>query len=134
MSEVTYSLNDLKIVNTKVNLLPYKSEVEEDWTPAVDGGDCDSYATAKMQRLVQCGWPVASMRLATCFVEPSAAAEKRDRYHCVLLVDFDGQTYVLDNRHPHPMEYDLLPYDWHKFQVPGTQEWEWAKDADRSFE
>lgn len=131
---MTHTFNDLKIVNTKVNLLPYKSEIGDDWTPATTEGDCDSYATAKQWRLVHVyGWPERATRLATCFVEPSAAAEKRDRYHCVLLVDFDGQTYVLDNRYPHPMEYDLLPYEWHKFWSYDLNAWEWAKEADRSF-
>jgi predicted transglutaminase-like cysteine proteinase len=132
MSEMTISYNDLKVVNTKVNLLPYQSEVGDDWTPAVDGGDCDSYATAKMQRLIAYGWPERSLRLACCFVERSAG-EKRNRYHCVLLADIDGQTYVLDNRYPLPMEWAFLDYEWHKLQIPGTQTWEWAKDADRSF-
>ncbi len=129
---MTISYNDLKVVNTKVNLLPYQSEVGDDWTPAVDGGDCDSYATAKMQRLIAYGWPERSLRLACCFVERSAG-EKRNRYHCVLLADIDGQTYVLDNRYPLPMEWAFLDYEWHKLQIPGTQTWEWAKDADRSF-
>lgn len=131
---MTYSLHDLKVVNTKVNLLPYKSEVEEDWTPITEAGDdCDSYATAKLQRLVQYGWPVTILRLATCFVEPSAAAEKRNRGHLVLLADFEGQTFVLDNRYPLPMEYDLLPYEWHKIWSHNLNAWEWAKDADRRF-
>ena len=54
MPKVTYSLNDLKVVNTKINLFPYKSEVTEDWTPIdiTKEDDCDSYATAKQWRLV----------------------------------------------------------------------------------
>ena len=114
---MTISLNDLRLVNTKINLLPYCSEVEDDWVPAVAAGDCDSYATAKFERLVQMGWPTQFLRLATCYVETG-------EYHAVLLVDWDGQTWVLDNRHPLPMEYDLLPYRWHLLQVAGTQNWE----------
>jgi predicted transglutaminase-like cysteine proteinase len=128
---MSISYNDLKVVNTKVNLLPYQSEVGDDWTPAVDGGDCDSYATAKMQRLIAYGWPERSLRLACCFVERSAG-EKRNRYHCVLLADIDGQTYVLDNRFPLPMEWAFLDYEWHKLQIPGTQTWEWAQGADKT--
>ena len=129
---MTHSLNDLKIINTKVNLLPYKSEVEEDWSPITEAGDCDSYATAKMQRLIQYGWPESDLRLACCFVEPSAGP-KPNRYHCVLLVDFDGQTYVLDNRYPLPMEYQILPYEWHRIYNHNLNAWEWAEGADRSF-
>jgi predicted transglutaminase-like cysteine proteinase len=108
-------------VNVDVNKIPYANEVTDDWTPALPtGGDCDSSATAKMQRLFDLGWPIESMRLAVCLTEKQEA-------HCVLLVDMDGQTLVLDNRHPLPMEFQLLPYEWIKLQVPGTQKWEWAK-------
>jgi len=130
---MTYSLNDLKVVNTKVNLLPYVSEVGDDWSPITDaGGDCDSFAMAKLQRLVQYGWPERSLRLACCFVEPSAGV-KCDRYHCVLLVDFEGQTYVLDNRYPYPMEYDMVPYEWHRIWSHDLNAWEWAQGADKTF-
>lgn len=131
---MSYDLNTLRLVNTKVNLLEYKTQIGDDWNPFTENGfDCNNYATRKMEELAARGVPVKSMRLATCFVEPSAAAEKRNRYHAVLLVDIGGITYVLDNRHPHPMEYDLLPYEWHKLQIAGTQTWEWATNADRSF-
>ena len=134
MSEVTYSLNDLKVVNTKINLFPYKSEVTEDWTPIdiTKEDDCDSYATAKQWRLVHAyGFPETSTRLATCFVEPSAG-EKRNRGHLVLLVDLNDTTYVLDNRYPNPSEWEMMPYEWHKLQIAGTQTWEWAQGADKT--
>lgn len=128
------SLHDLTLVNSKVNLFPYKTEVADDWTPIdAEGGDCDSYATAKLQRLVQLGWPATALRLACCFVEPAAAPEKRNRYHAVLLADWDGMTYVLDNRHPYPMEVDMLPYEWHKLWNHELNAWEYAQGADRSF-
>ncbi len=140
---MTLTLTDLKIVNSKVNMLPYKSDAERfgmpEWWSDIcdDGGDCEDYSIAKYHRLRAMGMPALQMRFATCFVERSAAAEKRDRYHCVLLVDMDtvgmnSQTYVLDNRHPLPMEWDLLPYEWHKLQIAGTQTWEWAQGADKT--
>lgn len=119
MSRPSYA--DLNLVNAKVNLLPYVAEVGDDWTPITEtGGDCDSYATAKYERLVQMGWPRQWLRLATCWVENNLG------YHAVLLADLDGQTWVLDNRHAHPVEFQLLPYQWHKLQVAGTQQWELA--------
>ncbi len=131
---MTYDLNTLKLVNTKVNLLDYKTQIGDDWNPfTANGFDCNNYATRKMEELAARGVPLESMRLATCFVERSMAPEKRNRYHAVLLVDIGGITYVLDNRYPLPMEYELLPYEWHKLQVHGTQTWEWATNADRSF-
>ena len=129
---------DLRIVNTKVNMLPYTSDADkygtpEFWEAAETDGDCEDYALAKLQRLKHMGMPIQQMRLATCFVEPRVAAEKKDRGHGVLLVDLDGKTMVLDNRYPLPMEHYLLPYEWHKIQIAGTQDWEWAEGADRSF-
>jgi predicted transglutaminase-like cysteine proteinase len=117
---VKYS--DLEQVNKQINAIPYKSEVDEDWTPITefkDGNDCDSYATAKMEELYKRGWPLSKMRLATCWVETG-------EYHAVLLCDLDDYTYVLDNRYPYPMRYDLLKYKWHKLQITGTQKWELA--------
>lgn len=119
---MTHTFDELRLVNAKVNMLPYvDNDVgSDDWTPITEtGGDCDSYATAKYERLVQMGWPRSALRLATCWVETG-------EYHAVLLVDFDGQTWVLDNRHPHPIEHSLLRYRWHKLQIAGTNQWEVA--------
>lgn len=136
---MTWGFDTLQLVNTKVNLLPYKSDAEryftpEWWTEITDeGGDCEDYAIAKYRRLLADGVPAESMRFATCFVEPRAAQYKKDRYHAVLFVDHNEQTYVLDNRYSHPMEFQMLPYEFHKLQVAGTPQWEWANNADRSF-
>ena len=112
------TFDDLITVNVKVNLLPYKAEVGDDWNPiSEDGGDCDSYAMAKLHRLLDRGWPISALRLATCYVETG-------EYHAVLLADLNGQTWVLDNRYGHPAEFQLLPYKWDKIQVAGTQNWE----------
>lgn len=110
---------ELVRVNAEVNAETYVSERSDDWTPIVphQGGDCDSYATAKFQKLVELGWSVMDLRLATCWDETGA-------YHAVLLVDFDGETVVLDNRQPYPTPFNLLPYSWYLVQVAGTQDWQ----------
>jgi predicted transglutaminase-like cysteine proteinase len=128
------TFDDLRTVNSDVNQYPYESEVGDDWSPIGEakGGDCDSYATEKMQRLVKMGWPEKSLRLACCFVERTAGP-KPNRYHLVLLADLDSTTYVLDNRHFYPMEHDLVDYEWHRFWCHDLNTWEWAKNADRSF-
>jgi predicted transglutaminase-like cysteine proteinase len=114
------SLRELEEVNTSINQCPYKSEVGDDWQPiTADGGDCDSYAVAKFRELVRRGFPTETLRLAVCWVETG-------EYHCVLLVDFIGQTWVLDNRYHYPMKYQDVPYKWHKLQITGTQEWEFV--------
>lgn len=126
---MTWDFNTLKLVNTKVNMLDYKTQVGDDWDPfTTNGFDCNNYATRKMEELFARGVPVEAMRLATGWVD-----HEKKLYHAVLLVDHDGQTYVLDNRYPYPMEYDMLPYEWHKFWSHDLNAWEWAKDADRSY-
>lgn len=131
----------LKNCNVEFNAYTYATELTEDWTPIniTKADDCDSYATAKQWRLVKDhGFPETSTRLACCFVEPFRKADgnwatKGERYHLVLLVNLDGTTYVLDNRHPLPMPYDHLPYEWHKFWNYEMNAWEWAQGADRSY-
>jgi len=134
---ITYSA--IRRINGEVNSLPYKSDAElfgtpEFWAAITEaGGDCEDFSISKYHRLMQSGATPQQMRFATCFVEPKANPDKSKRYHAVLLVDFDSTTYVLDNRHQNPMEHEFLNYEWHKLQIAGTQTWEWAQGADRSF-
>lgn len=115
--------SDLEIVNSKVNLFQYKTDADkygkaDFWEEITSsGGDCEDAAIAKLHRLLALGWPINSMRLACCYCE-------NGEYHAVLLVNFDGQTWVLDNRHPYPMEFQMLPYMWDRIQIAGTREWE----------
>lgn len=115
-------LETLRAVNEEINKIPYQSQVGDDWNPYTDNGfDCSNYATRKMERLAAEGVPKTSMRLATAWTD-----ESKNEYHSVLLVDHEGQTYVLDNRHALPIEHQLLPYKWHKLQKAGTRDWESA--------
>lgn len=115
------AFDDLRRINAEINAYPYESEVDDDWTPITEAGrgDCDSYATAKFQRLLWAGWSPRLMRFAVVLAE-------NGRGHLVLLVDLDGQTWVLDNRRPHPSEFDLLHYTWLRIQRAGTRQWEIA--------
>lgn len=109
-------------VNVDVNQEKYITEIGlDDWTPIVpgQGGDCDSYATAKAQKLFDLGWSLEQLRLARCQVEDGS-------WHAVLMVDLEGQTWVLDNRHIFPIEKQRLPYKWDSYQIAGTEEWEEA--------
>jgi predicted transglutaminase-like cysteine proteinase len=117
------NLKQVEAINALVNTFPYQSELEDNWSPidekdpsGTGGGDCDSYATRKMLDLYKAGMPLADMRLATCTVETGGA-------HCVLLVEIDGATFVLDNRTDTVKHYDLVPYRWLKIQVAGTPDW-----------
>lgn len=139
---MTITLADVQLINSKINLLPYKADAARYFTPEwwceIDegGGDCDDYAVAKLRKLLAAGMSISALRFATAFVEPSFAPEKKDRYHAVLLADLD-QTYVLDNRQTllrTPERAEKAGYEFHKIQIAGAQDWEWAKGADRSFE
>lgn len=114
------NFEDIERINSEINKLPYLSELTDDWRPIdIFGGDCDSYATRKYLELHKAGLPLADMRLATCKTEKNSD-------HCVLLVDYDGDTYVLDNRIPQPTIYLKVPYKWVKLQIAGTKDWELA--------
>lgn len=113
-------LND---INAEINAFPFLAEVDDDWTPitVTGAGDCDSYATAKLEQLLRAGWPATSLRLALVGVSGSADT------HLVLLADLDGQTWALDNRYAYPIEYNLLRYRWLLVQTAGTSRWERAQ-------
>lgn len=127
---------DLKAVNAEINDLPYTAAVDPLWEPIDaddDGGTCSNFAVAKYRALRALNWPKESLILTCAFVEASAAAEKKDRYHAILVVKHDGKMLAMDNRKPYPTEVDLLPYEWHKLWSWELGEWEWAEGADRSF-
>ena len=112
----------LAAVNERINALPYVADPEnfDDWSPINEvGGDCDSYAVGKYRALIAEGFNAGPLRLATAWVETG-------EYHAVLLADVEGETWVLDNRHPYPMRYADLPYKWDRLQIAGTAKWEAA--------
>ena len=114
------TFDEIKRINAEVNKQPYVAELTDDWRPIDQwGGDCDSYATAKMLALYKAGWPVDVMRLAECEIPGGGS-------HCVLLVDCDGETYVLDNRRAEPVLMEQAGYTWKRIQVAGTPDWEFA--------
>ena len=92
-------VRDLEEVNDKYNKVPYSSDPAfmDDWNAldpsAKEGNDCDSYGVSKLLDLFKRGWPIESLRLATCKTEESAVEN-----HCILVVSFEGKEYVLDNR------------------------------------
>lgn len=130
------SPDDLKRVNMEINDLPYVMAVDPLWEPINlddDGGTCSNFAVAKYRALRALQWPKESLILTCAFVEPSAAPDKRDRYHAILVVKHDGKLLAMDNRKPYPTEVEFLSYEWHKLWNWGWGAWEWAEGADRSF-
>jgi predicted transglutaminase-like cysteine proteinase len=112
-------------VNTDVNALPQVPEKSGDfWKRAgADGGDCEDLALAKLDRLLEAGFPIEALRLATCRV----GWTKKGEPHVVLAIDGPDDQWVLCNRfsfllnHPH-----LVAAGYHKDaiqKVGGSKEW-----------
>lgn len=119
-------MSDIARINAEVNTVPYMRELSEDWRPTsisaldkMNGADCDSYATGKLVELHKAGMPLSDLRLMEC-------NDEKGGLHCVLLVDFDDETYVLDNRYSEPKLMEQVPYKWIRVQVGGTEQWELA--------
>jgi predicted transglutaminase-like cysteine proteinase len=122
--QVTF--DDLKRVNGEINELPYKTDLElygkpDVWERITDvgAGDCEDFALGKLRALLALGWPISVMRLCFCMTEMNEP-------HGVLLVDFEGQTWVLDNRQPTPTTpQDLkdIGYEFKSEQIAGSTIW-----------
>lgn len=125
-------LKDLvRAVNGKVNRrLTYKTDLElyqlpDFWTRATSQGDCDDYAVTKAMMLLDEGFPIENMRLATCWVETG-------EYHAILIVRVEDGDWIMDNRNHFIVRLEDTsrpPYKLHKLQIPGTNEWEFAVGA-----
>lgn len=87
--------------------------VPEFWTVAGQFGDCEDYALAKRNALLDAGFDRDKIHLCTCFVDGAG--------HCVLLVNTDKGNYILDNRYEWPMLPNNLPYTWESILCNG--EW-----------
>jgi predicted transglutaminase-like cysteine proteinase len=118
------NLDELKevneFVNSRVIFTPdFEQWNQEDrWEDALETGkeDCDGYAIAKMRKLLALDWPREQLKLGLCNVETG-------EYHCVLVVTFDGEDWVLDNRYAEPMQWELMPYTWDRFYLLGERKW-----------
>ena len=118
--------SDLREVNAECNAFPYKADPVDfdDWSPAdASGGDCDSFAVAKLRRLVARGWPISALRIGLCYVETG-------EYHAVLVVKTEDGERVLDNRWPDVQTLGSLHAIGYRpdcIQREGGSRREWAK-------
>ena len=117
-----WALKDLQWINRSVNgsITEDDSEALDVWTafPADRRGDCDDYAATKRAALIALGYPADRMRFAAGYL-PSG------EMHLVLEVDFEGQTYVMDNTVDRIFSADRRPYFWRPItsQVTGEVGW-----------
>lgn len=106
-------------VQRKVNFdTEYRSDqlqygVPEFWTIAGQFGDCEDYALAKRQALLDKGWTHDQLGLVVCKTETGEG-------HCVLWVTTDHGNYILDNRYEWPMLPKDLPYKWESMLCGGV--------------
>lgn len=106
-------------VNSDVNSqVQYKTDfyqygTPEFWTVANKFGDCEDYALAKRTALLQAGWPKDKLGLCVCY---TAANEG----HCVLWVDTDKGSFILDNNYDFPIKPSELPYRWESMLCDGV--------------
>lgn len=116
---------ELRRVNAEVNTsyAPCDDQVQygtPDFWQAIGltgRGDCEDYALEKRERLKALSWPDEALRLAIC--DDAAGAR-----HCVLTVDTDRGTYVLDNLCSDVEPWRDLPYRWLCRQA--VSGWRWV--------
>jgi len=107
--------SELSTVNDYVNALPQIDDEDnyqrvEYWTyPGERGGDCEDLALAKRKLLIERGWPVSALLLAT-------AEEWNGEFHAVLIVETDRGEFVLDNLNREIVAWHDAPYVWKKRQ------------------
>ena len=105
-------------INSDVNArVMYKSDLEqfdtpEFWVKAGQYGDCEDYALAKREALLQAGWPKDKLGLCICEAFGSG--------HCCLWVETDKGSFILDNNYAFPVKPSELPYKWESMLCDGV--------------
>ena len=106
-------------INAQVNAsVTYKTdlaqfEVPELWQEAGKFGDCEDYALAKRSALLHTGWPKDKLGLCVCYTQSGEG-------HCVLWVDTDKGSFILDNNYAFPVKPSELPYKWESMLCDGV--------------
>lgn len=104
-------------INSDVNAsVKYKTDfgqygVPDFWTVG-KFGDCEDFALAKRNSLLAAGWPKDKLGLCVCY---TASGEG----HCVLWVETDKGSFILDNIYVLPVKPSELPYKWESMLCDG---------------
>ena len=107
-------------INNTVNMsVLYKTDLEqygkpEHWCLPTDFGDCEDYALLKRKLLLEHGWSSDKLGLCVCYMQSGEG-------HCVLWVDTDKGSFILDNNYLFPMKPSDLHYRWESMLCDG--EW-----------
>ena len=106
-------------INRDVNAsVTYKTDLEqygtpEHWCLPTKFGDCEDYALAKRAALLQAGWPKDKLGLCVCYMPDGTG-------HCVLWVETDKGSFILDNNYALPVKPSELPYKWESILCDGV--------------
>jgi len=106
-------------INSDVNArVGYKTDLEqfdtpEFWVKAGQYGDCEDYALAKRNALLNAGWPKDKLGLCVCYTQLGEG-------HCVLWVETDKGSFILDNNYAFPVKPSELPYKWESMLCDGV--------------
>jgi len=106
-------------INRDVNAsVKYKTDlgqygVPEFWMVAGKFGDCEDYALAKRNALLNVGWPKDKLGLCVCYTQLGEG-------HCCLWVETDKGSFILDNNYALPIKPSELPYKWESMLCDGV--------------
>lgn len=119
----------IRMVNGRVNTREgYATDIElyqmpEFWSFASIAGECNDYAITKALMLLDDGFPVENLRLATCWIEEKG---KPRTYHAVLIATVEDGDWILDSNFFYIVRLPDTGYLLDKVQVPGTDYWQVA--------
>jgi len=105
-------------INSQVNAsVQYKTDLEqydkpEFWVEANTLGDCEDYALLKRKLLLEQGWPQEKLGLCICYM-PNGQG------HCVLWVETDKGSFILDNNYNWPVSPLDTNYTWESMLCNG---------------
>ena len=85
----------------------------EFWVEAGTFGDCEDYALLKRKLLLEQGWPQDKIGLCVCYMPTGEG-------HCVLWVETDKGSFILDNNYALPVKPSELPYKWESMLCDGV--------------
>jgi predicted transglutaminase-like cysteine proteinase len=115
-TEIHQRLSDLNArVNDEIAFVSDMDNLglEEHWGfPKDCRGDCEDFVLEKRERLVDLGFPRASLTIAFAFHEVQFFP------HAVLLVETTTGTWVLDNLYDEVLCWDAVPYKYTRREQP----------------
>ena len=111
--EVAESIHRKANFDTQYIIDQLQYGVPDFWTVAGKFGDCEDYALAKRNALLQAGWDKDKLGLCVCYTQLGEG-------HCCLWVETDKGSFILDNNYPLPVKPSELPYKWESMLCDGV--------------